>query len=152
MMNCWRFPCGIRPGCDGFPTSAARGKTWNPTKHGQVLLTCSESNKQTQNPEIMPGKASPWARGCAPALFLLGLEQGRAGSDSLPASELQRLLVFPLSHLGEEADKAGLGLGEVSEPLSVPARSCRDLQGHSRAGFGLSWVQTVMAPTRKISP
>lgn len=78
-----------------------------PGKHGQVLLP----RKQTPNPGIMPGKASPWARGCAPALFLLGLELGPAGRVSLPRSELQRLLVFPLSHLGEEADKAGLGLG-----------------------------------------
>lgn len=28
MMNFWRIPSGIRPGCDGFPTSAAPGQTW----------------------------------------------------------------------------------------------------------------------------
>lgn len=114
--------------------SAGRGKTWNPRKHGQILLVCSESSKQTQMPGIMPGKALPWAWCCAPALFLLGLEWCRAGSASLPGSELQSLLVFPLSHLGEGADKAGPRLRELSETL------CACLELESPPGTFQGWI------------
>lgn len=57
--------------------------------------------------------ALPWVHRRVAALLLLGLKQSRADITSL---QLQRLLVFPLSHPGKGTDKAGPRLGATCVP------------------------------------
>lgn len=88
--------------------------------NGQILLSCSNSSKWKQMQRLMPGRT------CYPGysgVLLLSSCWDWNGAELTGLCclvlQLQSLLVFPLSHLGEEADKVGPRLSAMLVPLCV---------------------------------
>lgn len=88
--------------------------------NGQVLLSFSDISKGKQMHWLMLGRVC-YSRYGRELLLFSCWDWNSAELTGLRCLilQLQSLLVFPLSHLGEEADKAGLRLRAMLVPLRI---------------------------------
>lgn len=88
--------------------------------NGQILLSCSDSSKWKQMQRLMPGRACyPGYDGVLLLFSCWDWNGAKLTGLRCVVQQLQSLLVFPLNHLDEEADKAGPRLSAMLVPLCV---------------------------------